>query len=151
AMIAFSANRSWKAALRPVIAVAVGGALPIVLCLLWFLIRGALGDLYQVLFVFTPHYTKLSWVDRTLYGMIYNGFSDWFISYSSVTTVGLLLMLALQPTRRERAGVFVIGAIIAVHLAGVIMQGKFFAYHYGATWPLTALLAGLGFHRVWER
>jgi len=45
----------------------------------------------------------------------------------------------------------VIGAVIAVHIAGVVMQAKFFPYHWGATWPLTALLAGLGFHRVWER
>jgi len=146
--LAFSESRSWKAAIRPVIAVAIGGALPIVLCLLWFLVRGALGDLYQVLFVFTPHYTKLSWEGETLHGMAWWGFSEWFISYSSVTTVGLLLMLALQPSPREQRGALVIGAIIAVHLVGVIMQGKFFPYHYGATWPLTALLAGLGFHRV---
>jgi hypothetical protein len=38
-----------------------------------------------------------------------------------------------------------------VHIVGVVMQAKFFPYHWGATWPLTALLAGLGFHRVWER
>src|SRR5262249_24874835 len=100
---------------------------------------------------FTPHYTKLSWVGETLYGMIYYGFTEWFMSYSSVPTVGLLLMLVFQPTQRERPGRFVIGAIIAVHLDGVIMQGKFFAYHYGATWPLTALLAGIGFFRVWQR
>jgi hypothetical protein len=31
------------------------------------------------------------------------------------------------------------------------MQDKFFPYHWGATWPLTALLAGLGFFRLWER
>jgi hypothetical protein len=151
ASLAFSSRRGWKAAIRPVIAVAIGGALPIVLCLLWFLVRGALGDLYQVLFVFTPNYTKLSWEGETLHGMAWWGFTEWFIGYSSVTAVGLLLMLALRPSPRERSGALVIGAIIFVHLAGVTMQGKFFPYHYGATWPLTALLAGLGFQRVWER
>jgi hypothetical protein len=31
------------------------------------------------------------------------------------------------------------------------MQGKFFPYHWGATWPLTALLAALGFFKVYRR
>ncbi len=38
-----------------------------------------------------------------------------------------------------------------MHVVGVALQGKFFPYHWGATWPLTALLAALGFNRVWER
>jgi hypothetical protein len=104
-----------------------------------------------VLFVFTPHYTKLSWIDRTVAGMAYEGFTEWLCNYSSLATVGVLLGLAFPRQPRERFGVRVVGAIIAVHIAGVVMQAKFFPYHWGATWPLTALLAALGFHRVWER
>ncbi len=140
-----------RAALRPAVLVLAGGATPFVLCLLWFAARGALRSLYEVLFVFTPHYTKLSWVDRTVTGMAYEGFTEWLCNYSSVATVGVLLGLAFPRAPRERFGVRVIGAIIAVHIAGVVMQAKFFPYHWGATWPLTALLAALGFHRVWER
>ena len=140
-----------RAALRPAALVLAGGATPFVVCLAWFAAKGALPALRDVLFVFTPHYTKLSWVGETLSGMLYAGFSDWLTTYSSVTTVGFLLCLGFPRAPRERFGVGVIGAIIALHLVGVVMQGKFFPYHYGATWPLTALLAGLGFHRVWER
>jgi hypothetical protein len=139
-----------RAALAPAAAIVAGGALPLVLCALWFAARGALTDLWQVLFVFTPHYTKLSWVGETPTGMIYWGFTEWLQQYSSVTTVGFLLFLALRLSPRERAGATLVGGIIAVHVAGVIMQGKFFPYHYGATWPLTALLAALGFLRVWD-
>jgi hypothetical protein len=104
-----------------------------------------------VLFVFTPHYTKLGWEGETLSGMMYWGFTEWLCAYSSVTTTGVLLLLGFRPTKRERFGVFVLAGIIALHLAGVTMQGKFFPYHYGATWPVTGLLAGLGLWRVWER
>jgi hypothetical protein len=148
---AYEERRSIAAALRPVAAVALGGALPLVLCFAWFWVKGALGDLWQVLFVFTPHYTALSWEGETVPGMLYWGFTEWLVTYSSVTTVGVLLVLVFQPSKPERRGVLVLAWIIAVHLAGVAMQGKFFPYHYGATWPVTALVAGLGFFRLWER
>jgi len=151
ALEAYRTERTIRAAARAVLPIVLGGATPIVLCALWFAAKGALHDLWTVLFVFTPHYTKLGWEGETLSGMTYWGFTEWLCAYSSVPTVGVLLLLGLHPTRRERFGVFVIAGIIAVHLVGVILQGKFFPYHYGATWPLTALLAGLGFWRVWER
>jgi hypothetical protein len=140
-----------RAALRPAAVIAAGGALPIVLCLLWFRARGAHHEMWDVLFVFTPHYTRLSWVGETLGGMTYWGFTEWLCAYCSVPTVGFLLFLAHPPRPRERFGAALIAGIIALHLVGVIMQGKFFPYHYGATWPVTALLAALGFIRVWDR
>ena len=146
-----SRGASFRAALRPAALVLLGGATPFVLCLGWFASRGALRNLYDVLFVFTPHYTRLSWVGETASGMVYTGFTEWLTIYSSVATAGVLLCLAFPRAPRERFGVVVLGAIIAVHIVGVSMQAKFFPYHWGATWPLTALLAALGFHRVWER
>jgi hypothetical protein len=139
-----------RKALVPAAAIVAGGALPFVLCALWFGARGALAELREVLFVFTPHYTKLSWVDEKIPGMTYWGFTEWLQNYCAVTTVGFLLFLTVSPTPRQRAGAGIIAGIIAVHIAGVIMQAKFFPYHYGATWPLTALLAAIGFVRVWD-
>ena len=144
-------ERSIRAAARPVYPIVLGGAAPLILCAIWFAAKGALHDLTAVLFVFTPHYTKLGWEGETLGGMTYWGFIEWLTGYSSVPTAGVLLLLGLRPTPRQRFGVFVVAGIIAVHLAGVTMQGKFFPYHYGATWPVTGLLAGLGLWRVWER
>lgn len=144
-------ERSIRAAARPVYPIVLGGAAPLVLCAIWFAAKGALPDLTAVLFVFTPHYTKLGWEGETLGGMTYWGFIEWLTGYSSVPTAGVLLLLGFRPNQRQRFGVFVVAGIIAVHLAGVTMQGKFFPYHYGATWPVTGLLAGLGLWRLWER
>jgi hypothetical protein len=147
---AWQRERRVGAALRPIALVAVGGVAPIAVCLAWFAAKGALGDLHRVLLVFTPHYTKLGWEGSSVPGMLYFGFTEWLVSYSSVVTVGLLVLLAFRPAPRERPGVAILAGIIAVHVIGVTMQGKFFPYHYGATWPVTALLVALGFWRVWE-
>lgn len=147
---AWQRERRIGAALRPIALVAVGGVAPIALCLAWFAAKGALGDLYRVLLVFTPHYTKLGWEGSSLPGMLYFGFTEWLVAYSSVVTVGLLVLLAFRPIPSERPGVALLVGIIAIHVIGVTMQGKFFPYHYGATWPVTALLVALGFWRVWE-
>ncbi len=146
-------------ALRRALAVAAGGAAPFVLTLAFFAARGALGDLYDVLFVFTPHYTKLSWEQQSVLGMGYWGVKEWLVSYASPNLVGLALLACfgprLVPSLAPRAPgsarpsasarpLALAGAIIAVHLAGVVMQGKFFPYHYGATWYPTALVAAVG-------
>lgn len=146
---------TWKTTLRslvrPTLLVAAGGATPIVLCLLWFVARGALGDLHRVLFVFTPHYTALGWKDATITGMTYYSFTEWLQQYGSVPTVGLLLALGFGFSSKEKPLALLAIGVVAMHLIGVTMQGKFFPYHYGATWPVTALLAGFGYHQLLER
>lgn len=143
-------SRLRRAAL-PVLRVGVGGAAPLVLVALWFAARGALGDLREVLFVFTPHYTALGWEGQTAAGLLHWGVAEWLIRYSSITTVGAALLLGFHPTKAERLGVALLLGIIFVQIVGVTMQAKFFPYHYGAIWPATALVAGLGLHGAWQR
>jgi hypothetical protein len=140
-----------RRAARPIALIALGGALPIAACLAWFWARGALGDLHEVLMVFTPHYTKLGWEGASVIGMAYWGFTTWLFNYSSPISIGLLLLLALRPAPHERRRVGLLAGVIAIQLVGIVMQGKFFPYHYGAIWPVTALLAGLGLNKVFER
>jgi len=139
------------AALRPAGFIALGGALPIAACALWFAAKGALGDLHQVLFVFTPPYTALGWEGVTVLGLSWYGFAEWLSRYSGPMALGLACLLALHPAPRERQGVAVLLGIVAVLLAGVVMQAKFFPYHYGATWPATAMVAALGLWKAWDR
>ncbi|WP_437314808.1 glycosyltransferase family 39 protein [Sorangium sp. So ce385] len=139
------------AALRPALLIALGGVLPVVACVAWFAAKGALGDLREVLFVFTPHYTALGWRGVGVLEMAWHGVSEWLVRYSGPIALGLVCLLALHPERHERAGVALFAGVIAMHLVGVVMQAKFFPYHYGATWPLTAMLAALGLWKAWRR
>ncbi|HEY4119841.1 MAG TPA: glycosyltransferase family 39 protein [Byssovorax sp.] len=141
-----------RAALTPLVAVGAGAVATVSLVAVWFSAKGALGDLVEALFVFAPHYTRLSWEGASIPAMFYAGFTDWLVGYSSVASAGVLLFVVFG--RSDGAwprGAGALLAIIGVQLLGVVLQGKFFPYHYGATWPVTALLAGVGYDRLLAR
>lgn len=148
---AWSKKAGIRRAIEPIVGIFVGGIVPFVLTAIWFSAKGALGDLYDVLFVFTPHYTAIGWENQTAAGLLHWGFSEWLVRYSSLTTVGMVLLVAFRPRPAERPFVALTLGIIVVQIVGVTMQAKFFPYHYGAVWPVTALVAGLGWHEAWER
>ena len=142
----------WRAVAMPVLTVAIGGMLPIALCALWFGLSGAWADLRWTMFDFTPGYTALSWEGRGAPQTFYWATEELFFKFSALNAAGLLAALVIPPMHsREREGLFLILGIISVHLAGVCMQGKFFPYHYSATLPLVAFLAGLGLYKLWRR
>jgi len=135
---------------EPVLTVLAGGALPFALCLVWFWAKGALGSLWDALFVFTPHYTAIGWEGSSLPGMLYYSFEEWLGTYSAVLLVGQVLLLLGGPSLWRARGVGLLVGIVAIQLLGVAMQGKFFPYHYGAIWPPTAMLAARGFAWLWQ-
>ncbi len=129
--------------------VLLGGALPFAAVLTWFAATGALDALYQTLFVFTPHYTQLGHEGRSLVGLLAEAVKHWSIGYSSLLTAGLALAIAHWRSTLERAATGLLGGLIAVQLVGVALQAKFFAYHYAGLWPITSLLAALGWWELW--
>jgi hypothetical protein len=52
---------------------------------------------------------------------------------------------------REREGIYLVLGIIAIQLTGIVMQGKFFPYHYAATLLLVAFMAGIGLYKLFRR
>lgn len=137
--------------LLPVAVFFAGGCLPLAAVLLWFWSRGALSDLFETLFVFAPRYTALSWEGADLPGMAWQGLFVWLQSISGSALLGLLLLAVFARRGAERRGLGIVLGILALHFAGVLMQGKFFTYHYGASVPLVALLAALGLFEAWRR
>ncbi|MET0592315.1 MAG: glycosyltransferase family 39 protein, partial [Polyangiaceae bacterium] len=69
----------------PTLVIGAGSAVPILLCVAWYAARGALGDLYEAIFVFAPHYTKLSWEGASVLGAVYLAFEEWFVDLSGPT------------------------------------------------------------------
>ncbi|MCS6902471.1 MAG: hypothetical protein NZX77_22265 [Polyangiaceae bacterium] len=133
-------------------AFSLGGSLVVGGVTLYFVAKGALGDLYQTLFVFTPHYTKLGFRSEWFWGFVYLAFEQWFVGFSALLGVGLLLWLGLPSFgRREREGALHVMGVVTFQLVGIALQAKFFPYHYGAALPFGALLAGWGFWKLWLR
>jgi hypothetical protein len=138
--------------LRPLSALALGGAAPALLCIGWFALKGGLRDFYWTMAEFTPGYTTLSWEGRRASDMLYYAIEEAFFKFSALAAAGVIAAISIAPIgRREREGLFLILGVIAIHVAGIAMQGKFFAYHYGATLPLISLLGGLGLYKLWRK
>ncbi|HEY6555976.1 MAG TPA: glycosyltransferase family 39 protein [Polyangiaceae bacterium] len=150
--LAFTEHGTRRAALWPVLVMALGAALPIALCAAWFVARGAWGDLWWTLFEFTPGYTMLGWHGQSAPEMFYTALEEGFFKFSALAAFGVIAALVISPMHtREREGVFLVLGLVSVHLAGIAMQGKFFPYHYGATLPFVGFLAGIGLYKLWRR
>jgi len=143
---------SAKQGLLAALVVGASAALPIALCGLWFWLRGAWPALYWTLGVFTPGYTALGWHDRQAAGMLYYAVEEAFFKFSALAAAGVVAMASITPlSTREREGTFLVLGILALQIAGVAMQGKFFPYHYAASLQLIGFLAGLGLYKLWRR
>ena len=147
-----SREESWRAGVKAVLAIGAGAALPIVLCALWFAVLGGWGALAWTLFDFTPGYTALGWEGRRAPEMFYHALLEAFFKFSALGTAGVIAAITISPMHhREREGLFLALGVIALHVTGIAMQGKFFQYHYGATIPLVMFVAGLGLYKLWRR
>jgi hypothetical protein len=145
-------DKGVKAAILPVALVALGGALVVLLCGAFFALKGGWSALSWTLFEFTPGYTSLGWEGQSAPQMLYHALEESFFKFSALAAFGVIAAAAISPIHgREREGVFLLLGIIALHVTGIAMQGKFFPYHYGATLPLIAFIAGLGLYKLWRR
>jgi hypothetical protein len=126
-------GKTWKAVIPPVLLVGVGSAPP-------------------PRFEITPGYTSLGWEGQRAAGMLYYALEEVFFRFSALAAAGVIAAAAISPIHgREREGLFLLLGVIALHVTGIAMQGKFFPYHYGATLPLVAFIAGLGLYKLWRR
>ncbi|HEU4533547.1 MAG TPA: hypothetical protein VFS00_05490, partial [Polyangiaceae bacterium] len=140
--------RAW---LETTAAFAIGAAAPVALTVAYFAAKGALGHLYDTLFVFTPNYTKLGFRAEWLLGFIFLACEQWVFSFSAFNVLGLALLLGLPSLGpRGREGAWHVVGVVAFQLVGVGLQAKFFPYHYGAALPFAGLLAGWGYAKLWR-
>jgi hypothetical protein len=137
---------------RSAVLLALGFVLPLALVLAWVGARGAWPAFYWTFHDFVPGYTKLNWSDAHAPGMLYYAIYESFMKFSALSAFGVVAAIAMTPIHsREREGIFLVLGIIAIHLTGVTMQGKFFPYHYAATLTLIAFMSGLGLYKLFRR
>lgn len=132
----------------------IGGAslLPIALCLLWFKLKGGYPALSWTLFEFAPGYTSLSWTGKGAGSMFFHTMTDGFFQLSSLLGLGVVAIASIHPrAEREREALLLLISVLAFHFVGITIQGKFFQYHFAASTPFIALMAGQGYYKLWRR
>ncbi len=138
--------------ITPFVTIGFASLVPIIALCLWFWSRGGWPALSWTLFEFAPGYTALSWVNRSAAGMAFHGMNEAFFGLSSLLALGTLAALTIHPrANKERSGFSLLLGILAFQLIGITIQGKFFQYHFGASIPLIALIAGQGYYKLWRR
>jgi hypothetical protein len=128
-----------------------GFVLPIALVLVWLAARGAWPAFYWTFHDFVPGYTKLNWKEAHAPGMLYYALSEAFVKFSALAAFGVIATIAMTPLHRERELLFLALGIIAIQITGIVMQGKFFPYHYAATLVMVSLIAGIGIYKLFRR
>jgi hypothetical protein len=144
-------TRSLGRAAVPAALLAAGAAVPILACVAWLAAGGALDAAREIFTGFAPAYTRLGWAGHDGIALAWRAFVDWGTYFSSVLCVGMLLLLGLAATAAERRGAVLVALVVAAQLVGLVLQAKYYAYHFGALWPPTALLAALGWCKLLER
>jgi 4-amino-4-deoxy-L-arabinose transferase-like glycosyltransferase len=125
-----------------VLAALVGAAAPVAITLAFFVRRHGLGDLTDVLFRFTPHYTALGGGLRRVPANILRATLELLAYFSPMLAVAPLAFTALlDAKRREQIGVRSVAAIAFFPWLGIALQAKFFPYHYEGCLPFVCLLA----------
>jgi len=145
-------GRRFVHAALPFLWIGLASLIPILTCFAWFWAKGGWPALSWTLFEFAPGYTALSWVRREAGSMFFHALSEGFFGLSSLLALGTIACAAIHPrANREREGLALILFVLAFQLVGITIQGKFFQYHFGASIPLIALIAGQGYYKLWRR
>ncbi len=140
-----------RAALAPVAAMAFGALVAVAAILAWLARGGAFPDFLETFRDFVPRYTALGLSPQALPGLVGHAFFEWFLGYSALIPAGIALLLFCRAPVEETWGLALVWAVLVPQLAGIALQAKFFAYHYGSALPFGALLAAWGAARAWKR
>jgi len=141
----------WRAATLPLLVAGGASLLPIAACAGWFWLAGAWADLAWTMFVFTPGYSAL-FPYYSAAEAFYYALHEALFRFTPVVAVGFIAAISIRPLHsRERELLLVLLGIVAVNLAGVAMQNKFFQYHYSATLLLVSFISGVGIYKLWRR
>lgn len=134
-------------------AMVIGAAVPFLLCAAWFWVRHGWPALVWTFKDYVPGYTALGWQgDHRALEMFYFASVEALTRFSALIVIGVVAALMLPVlTIYEQSGSFLLLGCAVVQITGIALQGKFFQYHYGATIPLLALVAGLGWHKLWAK
>lgn len=127
----------------PALGVVVGWLLPLALTVGWFSLRGALDDLIAVHLEYSAFYAGLSPGNRM------RGLADYVLT-SRVISVALPIVAygSVMLWRRRRPAAIMLGAWMALVVGGVVLQNRFFAYHWLPLLPAATLLGAVGLHDV---
>jgi hypothetical protein len=127
---------------RRIALVLITAALPIVVVLAWFAARGALNDLFEVVVRYNA--LEYSGVTNLAARTRLFGLAEYFSSGVRAPAAAFLVFGGVTLWRRSQfLGAFIVGWFL-IGVALVVLQSKFFVYHWTVIVPPAILLVGVG-------
>ena len=133
--------------LRPLAAATAGFAVPILATVAWFLHRGALDDLVRVHLLYSLE--TYAGVDAIALVPRLKGLVDYILTGTVITValpaagVGFFTLWS-----KARSAALTLGVWIVLGVGLVLLQNRFFIYHWALIIPPTAILAAAGFDNL---
>ncbi len=145
-----------KVAARRVVLMIGGAAAVVAATVLYLAVGGALDEYLYAQFRFAGQYARLggpySWDALTpgnfLSGM--RGSLMWFAASRLLLSAPALAAVFVGGALRADRGVRLVSLLLSVAVATVVIQAKFFVYHWHLAVPFAALLAAWTFREVWH-
>lgn len=145
-------TRGAAAAVAPALITALSALAPILACLAWFHSRGASAELWWTLTDLATARAEAAAAGRSAPELFYTASAEALVGASSLVAVGLIAALLQRPVyAREREALFLVFGVLSIQLAAIALEATFSPHHFGATLPLLALVAGLGWYKLWRR
>jgi 4-amino-4-deoxy-L-arabinose transferase-like glycosyltransferase len=129
------------------VALGAGFAMPVLACLAWITAHGALPALRDVEFGWIPAvYTDVAnvWPSRLREAMLY------LVTGTYAVPVALALGALAVVWRRRRGDATLLAVWTAGIVTSIMIQGKFWTYHWLPLLPPLAALAGIGVAALWQ-
>lgn len=152
----YTARKTPKLVLRDLGLFAGGGLLPIALVALYFVHRGAMGDLVEWVFRVNKYYWKhergVNDLEDLLHGCenVFSLFGTFGGALFGAAIIGTAV--ASRDEDKERVRKYALSwALLAAGLTAVAIQLKFFRYHYASLLPGATCLAALVFQEAQNR
>ncbi len=123
----------------------------------WFWLRGAWDPMYEACLHFAAAHAGVSWkaaaeTHLALTSVVAETVMVFLRRLPIIVVLGLAAAIVIR--RGASGGIAtasLLGAMIALQLAGIAVQAKFFGYHYAVAVMLCAVAAGGGLAAIWER
>jgi 4-amino-4-deoxy-L-arabinose transferase-like glycosyltransferase len=143
-------RNAWSNAARRILWFSAGFALMQAAFALYLLVGHALGAYIMTEFTFASRYSRLggayspNGLTLTLYVQAARGITIYFLSSHFFITIPAIVPLALSLRRCGDRRVREIALLAFMGYVGVLIQAKFFWYHFLAVLPFLAILGGKG-------
>ncbi len=135
---------------EPILAFSAGGAIVVAATLLPFIVSGAITDFVWTYREVVPGYAAVVGKNQAILPGTYRAVRQLLFNFSPYIFPGLVLWALLCGRRRRTAVLYLLAAVLP-QLLGVVLQGKFFPYHFGGMVHLMAMWSALGFCELWRR